>query len=488
MHGGASRTGPQGHALDGFLDAMPVGLMVLETDGSIRSANREAWRLLCIPRPHIAVELLMAGPVRAKVREFLGSALAGDAERVSELGPVLRAADGHMELMLLARRHRVGHPDEGLLVGVVEVTGLSVRALDSASRDPLTGLANRRELSDHLAHTIRSGPRGCLLFLDIDGMKRINDSFGHQAGDEVLRTVADRLVEAAPHGALVARVGGDEFVVVSATTSRPESQRLAGQLRAVVREPVVVAEHHLRVTASVGVIGLAGHSTESALAAANEAMYRDKRGLPHPRVSESEEQAAAHRFAREFEVDQLRRDVSRFRDEARTDHLTGCPNRRALFEELVELDERRRRRREPIAIAFVDVDGFREVNKSSGDEHGDWVLAQVAGVLRGACRPGDVVYRKGGEEFVVTLPGVDGEAGARVAERLRSAVEHARIPRGADPAEGWLTVSIGVAGRAEDEPGSMFDALIQAGHRMGVAKIAGRNRVVWRDPQAPSRA
>ncbi len=467
--------------VDQLLDGVPVGIVVLNLDKSVRSANREASRLLGTEQAGIAFERLVAAPARAQVRSYLDSAVAGDANRVSELSPVLRSAAGQVDLMLLARRYRSGSPEEGLLLAIVDVTGARTRALDSTSRDPHTGLANRRTLIDHLTDLVKSGSRGCLLYLDVDGMKEINDSRGHQVGDQVLRTIADRLVQTAPHGALVARIGGDEFVVVAGRLNRPDGQHLAADLRAAVAQPITIRDTQLRISAAVGLIGLAGHSADSALIAADEAMYRDKRGVTPDAVSEADERAAAHRSALALEVDQLRREATRLRDEARTDHLTGCPNRRALFERLTDLDERRRRRTERIAIAFIDIDRFREVNQSGGDEHGDRVLAAAAEVLRRACRPGDVVHRKGGEEFVVTLPNVDAESGGQIAERLRHAVEHARIARGAHPSDGYLSVSIGVAGLSENEPGSVFDTLILAGHRMYAAKNNGRNQVVWRD-------
>jgi diguanylate cyclase (GGDEF)-like protein len=129
-----------------------------------------------------------------------------------------------------------------------------------------------------------------------------------------------------------------------------------------------------------------------------------------------------------------------------------------------------------MTIAFVDLDNFREVNKSGGDDHGDRVLAKAAGVMRDACRPGDVVYRNGGEEFVVTIPGADSATGAQIAERLRETIERQRIPRGPDPSDGYLTLSIGVASLTENEPGSIFDALLVASRRMFNAKERGRNR------------
>ena len=331
---------------------------------------------------------------------------------------------------------------------------------------------------------MKSGSRGCLLYLDVDGMKEINDSWGHRVGDQVLRTIADRLVQTAPHGALVARIGGDEFVVVAGRLNRPEGQHLAVDLRAAVAQPITVRDNQLRISAAVGLIGLAGHSADSALLAADEAMYRDKRGAAPDAVPEQTSARPHTDPPSQLEVDQLRREATR----AARRGPDRPPDR--LPEPAGSVRTTHRPRRTPtapdraMAIAFIDVDRFREVNQSGGDEHGDRVLAAAAEVLRHACRPGDVVHRKGGEEFVVTLPNVDAKSGGQIAERLRHAIEHARIARGAHPSDGYLSVSIGVAGLSENEPGSVFDTLILAGHRMYVAKNNGRNQVVWRDEPA----
>jgi len=92
------------------------------------------------------------------------------------------------------------------------------RVVSLASRDPLTGLFNRRrleeELSSHLAASRRYGTTGALLVLDLDHFKPINDTFGHQAGDLVLRAVGEILRTATREADVPARLGGDEFVVL----------------------------------------------------------------------------------------------------------------------------------------------------------------------------------------------------------------------------------------------------------------------------------
>jgi diguanylate cyclase (GGDEF)-like protein len=121
----------------------------------------------------------------------------------------------------------------------------SLRA--SALRDPLTGAANRRSLVERVEYEIarhtRSGRSFCVLMLDLDGFKLLNDRFGHAAGDDLLRDVAGALTRAMRDQDTVARLGGDEFCVLAPETDAP--QRLVGRAMAAVA----------RVTAGVEVLG-----------------------------------------------------------------------------------------------------------------------------------------------------------------------------------------------------------------------------------------
>ena len=121
----------------------------------------------------------------------------------------------------------------------------SLRA--SALRDPLTAVANRRSLVERVEYEIvrhtRSGRSFCVLMLDLDGFKLLNDRFGHAAGDDLLRDVADALTRAMRDQDTVARLGGDEFCVLAPETDAP--QRLVGRAMAAVA----------RVTAGVEVLG-----------------------------------------------------------------------------------------------------------------------------------------------------------------------------------------------------------------------------------------
>ena len=86
-------------------------------------------------------------------------------------------------------------------------------ALRNANTDPTTGLGNRRELMNALTGAVKAKTSGALLLLDLDHFKRVNDLHGHLAGDQLLKRVAERLVEASPDNACCARIGGDEFAI-----------------------------------------------------------------------------------------------------------------------------------------------------------------------------------------------------------------------------------------------------------------------------------
>jgi diguanylate cyclase (GGDEF)-like protein len=126
------------------------------------------------------------------------------------------------------------------------------------SHDQLTGLANRslliRQMRAALAATRGDLPCGLvLLYVDLDGFKRINDTWGHAAGDHVLKTVAGRLLEVTRAGDTVARIGGDEFVVLCLDVPRAGISTMGQRVQDVIEVPISWSGHRLNVGASVGV-------------------------------------------------------------------------------------------------------------------------------------------------------------------------------------------------------------------------------------------
>ena len=136
-----------------------------------------------------------------------------------------------------------------------------------ALHDWLTGLANRTLLIDRLEHALDRGSesqaRVALLLIDIDGFQKVNDTLGHQVGDEVLQAIAARLVEITAHGDTVARLGGDQFVILREQASEQEALALAQLALTAVATPPV--REGLGLTASVGAIISGGQLTADAM-------------------------------------------------------------------------------------------------------------------------------------------------------------------------------------------------------------------------------
>lgn len=148
-----------------------------------------------------------------------------------------------------------------------------------ANHDALTGLANRRALEDTLTQELTSGQMVAVCFMDLDGFKQVNDTQGHDAGDEVLRVVSARLTAQARAGDCVARLGGDEFVVLLANLHTPgEALSVMQRCMDAVRQPIALHEGIMaQVGISIGIsVSTAGSSTATLLQSADEAMYAAK--------------------------------------------------------------------------------------------------------------------------------------------------------------------------------------------------------------------
>ena len=150
-----------------------------------------------------------------------------------------------------------------------------------ATHDVLTELVNRREFERELDELIadrRSRAPACALFIDLDGFKQVNDTFGHAAGDALLKRIAQTLRGGVRGGDTVARLGGDEFAVLLRGCPLQEGLQLAEQLRAAVRAQAGAGP--LAVSASIGAVAIDGTPASRAdvLAAADRACYAAKRG------------------------------------------------------------------------------------------------------------------------------------------------------------------------------------------------------------------
>jgi diguanylate cyclase (GGDEF)-like protein len=150
-----------------------------------------------------------------------------------------------------------------------------------AHSDHLTGLPNRRSYEERLAQAVARARRGAtpmaLAYLDVDHFKQINDSLGHAVGDAVLREFARRLAATVRATDTVARLAGDEFVIVLEQVGSPlECERVAAKLHDAIRAPFELDGRTLQVTSSIGIAWSARPEQVALAHAADEGLYRSK--------------------------------------------------------------------------------------------------------------------------------------------------------------------------------------------------------------------
>jgi diguanylate cyclase (GGDEF)-like protein len=363
-----------------------------------------------------------------------------------------------------------------------------------ALTDELTGLPSRVLFITHLKAVRESrrsqavpGP-GALALVNLDAFRRINDLHGHLVGDQVLRAVADRLVLSLPRNVVVARLAGDEFGVLLPTHTPEEAAQLLERVAAAVAaQPLRHANVPVAVQLSAGVTGLDGRYVDTVLAQADRALTHAKANRDgRCAVFGAGDGVVPTRRELYEHLGQLAAENSRLERTTLTDHLTGLPNTRALDQALDELDSSHRGHGAEYSLLFVDLDRFGAYNKTHGDSAGDRALRAVAQTLRDNCRQGETVFRKGGEELVVVLPGCGREAAARVGERLRRAVEELALPHGGHPDTPVVTVTVAVATVQADF--TAHELMDHASRGAFATKIARRrNRVVVTDPPAATR-
>jgi diguanylate cyclase (GGDEF)-like protein len=196
----------------------------------------------------IAMFVVIGGQVGAQtVRTFVGNSQGADQVMVTAL--LLNIA-----LILLIWRRTSALSDEIDVYRQAEV-----RAQHLAMTDPLTNLFNRRAIkektSELSARASRRGKSIAFLMIDLDGFKKINDLYGHDCGDQLLREVADRMRDVVPPSSVIARLGGDEFgICVVFEPEYPESvDRIAEDLVDALARPITIADAEQTVTASVGI-------------------------------------------------------------------------------------------------------------------------------------------------------------------------------------------------------------------------------------------
>jgi diguanylate cyclase (GGDEF)-like protein/PAS domain S-box-containing protein len=184
------------------------------------------------------------------------------------------------------RKHvekRLRYVNDRLQGQLIEIGLLQSKLREQAIRDPLTHLFNRRYLEEtlerELARATREDYSVCVIMIDLDHFKRVNDTYGHEAGDEILKTFAITLSEHCRRGDFACRYGGEEFVIVMPNISMEVAYERAENIRQSLNSLCVpYGDYSLTVTISTGIAcyPVHGDSRESILRAADQAMYGAK--------------------------------------------------------------------------------------------------------------------------------------------------------------------------------------------------------------------
>ncbi|MGL4241333.1 MAG: putative bifunctional diguanylate cyclase/phosphodiesterase, partial [Beijerinckiaceae bacterium] len=264
--------------LDTAITHMKSGLCMTDANGHVRILNQRARELLRLPQAdyrelhEVLVGALSAGTLH---HADVVNVQTGIAER-REIILKTACADGKVLTLKAALT-----PAGCAVLTFDDITEQTKAAADverMAKFDSLTGLANRMTVMSALSQSTGRQRKAALLLIDLDKFKEVNDTLGHDVGDELLVKVADRLRRAAPDNATVGRLGGDEFVIVAPGLDHADALGLAAAINRTIAKPMRLMGQMCRTTASIGISIAGQHGDEPAelIKAADIALYARK--------------------------------------------------------------------------------------------------------------------------------------------------------------------------------------------------------------------
>ena len=280
------------------VESVATGLVVFKPDGSIECVNPAAQQILGIAADDL-IHGCGAGTISGRMVDAAGRRIGADRWSMAGRVRASRRAVGHVvgidrpdgKRVWLSASWCLLDPVDGerspMLVSFTDITderATSQRLAHEATHDALTGLPNRTQVLTKVDNALQASEEnslGAILFIDLDDLKVINDTLGHEAGDAALKLVADRLRSGVRPNDLVARLGGDEFVaVLCGSITSAEVDRLSERLHALLSEPAILGGMTVRLAASVGIAEVAPGDDRGAadlLRDADEAMYNAKK-------------------------------------------------------------------------------------------------------------------------------------------------------------------------------------------------------------------
>ncbi len=328
----------------------------------------------------------------------------------------------------------------------IQTQAEEIREQHSEARtDALTMLANRRAFDDELEKNITGFHQNqrpfSLLIFDVDHFKKFNDTHGHQAGDEVLRSVGKTMKQVVQSSDTSCRYGGEEFALVMPSTSIDQARAVAERVRKAIEEMDVPFEGKtLHVTASMGVAEVAsGEDASKLIRRSDEAVYVAKKAgrncgywhneqecLPldvHRKEPASKEKTPRSKSANSFDTIPS----SNANMEGSLQDLPDCS---------VFLDELKRRISEShrfgaaLTVMHICVKDYKSLTSEYGEAVGRLLLDSVAQFVRGTLRDMDLLGKLELGEFVVMLPGSSEAESLLVGKRMQMAISNCVIPLG----------------------------------------------------------
>ncbi len=270
----------------GLIENLPIGVLIAQ-DGIIRYANPSSLEMIGYTSDEILgrpFSHLVHEDDREYAMDFHVRRMRGDDSRFSYDLRVVRKG-GTINSWRIHTQPDMWEGHIASLVVCTDITEQKIaeqRLTDLALHDQVTGLPNRILLTEHVHQAMALVNKGfALLYVDLDEFKAINDCYGHDTGDRVLREVADRLRHAIRDTDMAARIGGDEFIVVIRNIDTySKAHQVAENIRLTLNHPISASStpHRLGVSIGVALYPANGTDLDTLITHADEAMYRAKRG------------------------------------------------------------------------------------------------------------------------------------------------------------------------------------------------------------------